>query len=300
MLAIVETMGTVMIFLNFSVQKRYHIDMATESSESSCISTVEIKNIIDQLKTKRYRTSTKTSYRSVWKSFNKFFIKLDVKPMTWEDQVSLYTRFLVGYKKQSSTIRSYILAIRAILSDIGIELDLDQCLITSLTRACRVVNDMVRTRLPIKKSTLTNILTGVQQQFAEQPYLNRLYSAIFSTTYFGLFRVGEITKSPHVVLAEDVLAALNKEKIQFTLHSSKTHGKNTLPQKIKISSTSSSTAGVDEKERNIFCLYKLLREYIKVRPKICDDVEQFFVFSDRSPVTPNQFRICSKNRSEKS
>ena len=266
-----------MIFLNFSVQKQYHIDMATASSESSCISTVEIENIIDQLKTKHYRTSTKTSYRSVWKSFNKFF--KTIKTIK---------------HKQSSTIRSYILAICAILSDIGIELDLDQCLITSLTRVCRVVNDMVRTRLPIKKSTLTNILTGVQQQFAEQLYLNRLYSAIFSTIYFGLFRVGEITKSPHVVLDEDVLVALNQEKIQFTLLSSKTHGKNTLPQKIKISSTSSSTAGVDDKGRNIFCLYKLLRKYIEVRPKICDDVEQFFVFSDRSPVTPNQFRICLK------
>ena len=96
------------------------------------------------------------------------------------------------------------------------------------------------------------------------------------------------------MLAEDVLVALNKEKIQFTLRSSKMHGKKNLPQKIKISSTSSSTAGVDEKGRNVFCPYKLLREYIEVRPKISDDVEQFFVFSDRSPVMPNQFRICLK------
>ena len=160
---------------------------------------MDIENIIDRLKNERYRTSTKKSYRSVWKNFNRFFIRLDVKPSNWEDRVSLYTGYLIGCKKQSSMVKSYNLAIKVVLCDIGIELDLDRCLITSLTKACQMVNDSVRTRLPIKKAILNSLLKGVQRHSAEQPYLMKLYLAIFSTAYFGLFRVGEITRSPHVV-----------------------------------------------------------------------------------------------------
>ena len=204
--------------------------------------------------------------------------------------MSLYTGYLVGCKKQSSTVKSYISAIKAVLCDIGIELDLNRCLITSLTRACRIVNDSVRTRLPIKKTILNSILKGVQQHFANQSYLMKLYLAMFSTAYFGLFRVGEITRSPHVALADDVMIAMNKEKIQFTLRSSQTHDKSTLPQKIQISSVKCNT----EKGRNEYCPYKLLRGYLEARPKIKNEREQFFVFTDNSPVRSYQFSMCLK------
>ena len=172
---------------------------------------------MEQLKNEQHRTSTKRSYRSVWKNFNQFFIQLDIKPTSWEDGMALYVGYLVKSQKQSSTVRSYISAIKAILTMNNIKLNPDQYLLTSLTRACKVVNDQVRTRLPLRKHVLTRILLQIQRHFCEQPFLSAMYSALFSTAYFGLFRVGELTRSPHVVRATDVKIATNKNKIMFVL-----------------------------------------------------------------------------------
>ena len=64
-----------------------------------------------------------------------------------------------------------------------------------------------------------------------------MYQALFTTMYFGLFRIGEVTHSPHVLKAMDVHCAVNKLKMKFILHSSKTHGKGDKPQIIKIVGT---------------------------------------------------------------
>ena len=109
----------------------------------------EIKDIIDLLKNERHQTSTKKSYRSIWKNFNQFFVKLDVKPNNWEDRISLYAGYLVSSNKQSRTIRSYVSAIKAVLENIGIEVNTDRCLLSSLARVYRLVNDKVPTRLLI-------------------------------------------------------------------------------------------------------------------------------------------------------
>ena len=52
--------------------------------------------------------------------------------------------------------------------------------------------------------------------------------------YYGLMRVGEVSQGDHPVKARDIHAATNKDKILVILRSSKTHGKSTYPQKIKI------------------------------------------------------------------
>ena len=56
-----------------------------------------------------------------------------------------------------------------------------------------------------------------------QDYLITLYRTILLTAYYGLFRVSEITLSPHVLKARDVHIATNKKKLKFVLRSSKTH-----------------------------------------------------------------------------
>ena len=50
------------------------------------------------------------------------------------------------------------------------------------------------------------------QFFADkgQMYLKKLYMAIFAPAYYGLFCIGELTDSPHVVKTCDVHIALNK------------------------------------------------------------------------------------------
>ena len=75
------------------------------------------------------------------------------------------------------------------------------------------------------------LLFEVQRLFANQPYLTKMYLAFFSLAYYGLFRVGELAKGDHPVLAKDVELATNKKKMRFVLHTSKTHNKGSPPQK---------------------------------------------------------------------
>ena len=144
------------------------------------------------------------NYYRVWKLFNEFFIKLDLKPNTWEERIVLFVGHLIDTDHQSSMIRSYISAIKNVLRDDGEILDENMYLLKSLTRACRIHNDRVKIRLPITKNVLKLILNALQNLFAKQPFLLTLYSALFTTMYVGLFRIGEVTLSQHMVKAVDV------------------------------------------------------------------------------------------------
>ena len=48
-------------------------------------------------------------------------------------------------------VRNYISPIRAVLKNNGVKLKEDQFLISSLTSACKLKNDQIKTKLPIKK-----------------------------------------------------------------------------------------------------------------------------------------------------
>ena len=72
-----------------------------------------------------------------------------------------------------------------------------------------------------------------------------MYKALFLLGYYGLMRVGELTASPHVARAANVNVALNKNKILIILYTSKTHGLEARPQRIKITS-----ANVDSEKSN--------------------------------------------------
>ena len=62
----------------------------------------------------------------------------------------------------------------------------------------------------------------------------KLYQVLIITTYYGMFRIGEVTLSDHVVKARDVHIALNKPKLLFVLHSSKTHTKGIIHKSLKL------------------------------------------------------------------
>ena len=223
---------------------------------------------------------TRNNYYVIWHNFNDFFVKLDVKPDEWEDRLTLYVTYLIDQGRISTTIRCYISAIRAILREVVVELTEDKVLLASLMRACEW-RDTVSNRLPIRKGLLKFIIKALQDMFASQPYLKILYIALFLTTYFGLFRIGEVTESLHVVLAQNIHVGTNKNKLLFVLHISKTHNKGSKPQTIKISSETSS---------NKFCCpFWAVKQFVLIRKKFINN-KQFFIFRDRSPVTPAHFR----------
>ena len=233
-------------------KKQKHQDFDSQSSTSSQLSTKTIQNVVDQLKLQQHRDSMKKCYYAVWKSFNNFFIRLDSKPSEWEDRLALFVGYLVNCKKQSSTVKSYISAIKATLKMHGINISEDRYLLTSLTRVCKLRNDVIKHRLPIKKGMLCILLDTIFKQFCgkNQPFLATLYRALFSTAYFGMFRVGELTVGPHAVLAKDVHVGKNKKKLLFLLRTSKTHTKGMPPQMVKISSSTRSVKTLGEHSMN--------------------------------------------------
>ena len=210
----------------------------------------------------------------------------------------LFVGYLVQNNRRPATVKSYVSAIRAVLQEVNVTLQEDRVLITALTRACRLRNDIINIRLPIQKGMLVLLLKEVNTIFAEQPYLKDLYRALLSTAYFGLFRVGELTAAPgaHQVLASDVHIGINKDKILFILRSSKTHGKSSSPQLIKI--TSSRQAQLKGWHQHLHlrppCLFALLQTYLSARENSKSYNEPFFVFKNRVPVTAAQFRASLK------
>ena len=205
--------------------------------------------------------------------------------------------YLIDKKLKSTTIRCYVSAIKAVLRDDGKELNENVYLLKAMTWACRLHNDKVTVHLPIRKHLLLLLIREIDSLFADQLFLVALYKALFSTMYFGLFRISEITHSDHVLKARNVRMGCNKNKVMFILRSSKTHGRGDKPQTIKINSIEFDPLGnpVDEAEVSpAYCPFHLLSEYLLLRGKRDNDEEQFFVFSDRSVVTAANLRSVLK------
>ena len=268
---------------------------------------MEIRNIIEILKDQKHRDSTKRNYYAIWKVFNKFYIKLDCKPESWEDQLTLFVGYLVQNNKKSTTVKCYISAIKAVLEQLNIRIQEDRCLFTSLTRACRLRNDKISIRLPIQKGVLAMTLVKIPLMYSKQPYLADLYRALLGTAYFGLFRVGELTTGDHPVLARDVHIGLNKRKMLFVLRTSKTHGLAAKPQLIKIAASTTgknkmfknrqngqSNPPTNDESLELPCPFMLLRQYLTRCTPYKKHTEPFFVFKDGSPVRPLHFRMCLK------
>ena len=271
--------------------------MQDNKSESSTISTSTMRNIVDQLKMEKHRSSTKLNYYRVCKSFNRFFLRLDDKPDSWEDRLILFVGYLVQNKRKSSTIKSYVSAIKAVLqmnNENHQPINEDKFVLHTLIRACQLRNDVIQIRLPIKKVLLQLLLRSLEDILPQQPYLVILYRAMFITAYYGLFSIGEITQSPHVLKSPDVRRGTNKRKLMFILYSSKTHCRGNKPQIIKIMASDKDPHLKNKKANqeqgfDLSCPFKVINDYIAVRKHQKSTDEQFFVFRDRSPVKPHHF-----------
>ena len=86
-----------------------------------------------------------------------------MKPKLWEDRTTLFIGHLIDKGIQSSTIKSYVSAIKKTLVDDDYEWQDNRVLLGSLTRACKLVNDRVKTRLPVQRGLLDLLLFEIQR-----------------------------------------------------------------------------------------------------------------------------------------
>ena len=161
-----------------------------------------------------------------------------------------------------------------------------------MARACRLKNDRIRVRLPIKKIFLEIILFEISRMFhgddkkGPQPYLEKMYLSLLLLGYYGMMRTGELMKGEHTLRAKDIHIGFNKEKLLLILFTSKTHGRESQPQEIKITANSPSK----QQNERFFCPFQTTRDYAQMRGNFTDDNEQFFVFNDKTPVRPENAR----------
>ena len=121
---------------------------SSSSTTSSWLSVVELQNIVECLRHQQYRDSTKKNYYTIWKLFAQFIVRLDYRPNSWEDRLTLFVGHLIDFKKQSSTVKCYISAIKVVLKEDNNKISEDSYLLSSLTRACKLQNNHIKTWLP--------------------------------------------------------------------------------------------------------------------------------------------------------
>ena len=139
------------------------------------------------------------------------------------------------------------------------------------------------------------LIFEVLRFYEQQPYLSILYKALFLIAYYGMFRIGELTLSDHTVKAKDVHIATNKNRMLFILYSSKTHGRESHPQKIKIEGNIHGDSKMRTNPNNrFFCPFNASREYLAIRGNYEEDNEPFFIFADKQPVKPLHARKILK------
>ena len=238
------------------------------------------------MRTKGYRSTTCKNYYSIWRHFNSFLVQLGSLPTKWEERLAIFCAHLIQNGTQSSTLKSYISAIKAVLRDDNYGWNNDLVLISSLTRACRQMNDIIRTRLPIQIKLLELIVFEIERYFNNkgQYFLKTMYKTLFLIGYYGLFRIGELTTGGisddnHTIKACNINIAQNKDKILIILYSSKTHSAGSLPQKVKITGVPRHNA-----IKKFFCPFKAIKEFVCIRGGYSSENDPFFVFQDSTHV----------------
>ena len=239
--------------------------------------------MMELLQNQVYCDSTSQNYHVVWKLFNKFLIKLDNWPESWEGRVALWVTHMIKSGLQSSTVRSYISAVKASLRLIDYEWNNSTAKLVAITKACRLKNDESKARLPIHIRLLNILLHEIDRFHQQQPYLNILYKAMFAVAYFGLFRVGEIAAGRHSIKACNVHQSSNQRQILFVMYSSKTHNKARPPQKVTITSRMGEELGA-------FCPVQLILDYLEMRGDYTSMNDNLFVFRGGIPVPQKAFR----------
>ena len=269
-----------LLFVARKLGKLPRISLTDEqSSSSSRISSVDMAIILDNLQTSGgNRQKTKENYRRIWTLFNDFLIRLDRISSAWEERASLFVANMINNGAQSATVKSYVSAIKFQLKAVKYEWNDGKMMLSTLTQACSLNNDRVLMRLPIHCSLLEMLLFEIERIYIEQPYLTILFQALFAIGYYGLFWIGELTQGDHCIKARNIHSAINKKKILIVLYTSKTHGKESHPQRVKISTLDNKDKGGLKKNKRFFCPFALMNNYLKIRGGYKNECEQLFVF----------------------
>lgn len=179
-----------------SVNKFILRGTCSSSEEPAKLSLQLFNRVVDRLQNADVEWSTKKNYYKVWCLFNRFLLCFDDLPTSWEEKLVLFAAFNVEIGNAPATIASYMSGIRYMLRHDGIEISNTSCKLALIIRACKINNDEVSMRRPIRKKLLRPLMKAVERFMKKgQIFLSRLYKAMLVAGYYGYLRVGEMTKS---------------------------------------------------------------------------------------------------------
>ena len=128
-------------------------------------------------------------------------------------------------------------------------------------------------RLPITLDVLHRMIAALSM-VSTNHYDVCLYTALLSAGFFGLLRPGEMVKSEHALLVQNVY--FNSHKVVCFLPTSKTHS-GPAPQMVQL-----------YRQNNLTCPVSALTNYSKIRaPK----PGQYFIKVDGAPVTSSDLAL---------
>ncbi len=169
--------------------------------------------------------STISSYDSKWQKFVFFVSRLDRHVAGWEDRIIYYVVHLTNQGYAPSTVRSHLSAIRFKLKTDGQKLEENHFVLKLLLKLCLKSYVAHKAKLPVTQVIFEAIMAAEA----------KLFRAIFAAAYYGLFRVGEVTASPHNLLRQHVgITKQGGDIIRMLLLTSKTAQVPGLPQTIWI------------------------------------------------------------------
>ena len=167
----------------------------------------------------------------IYRRFKQFILKWDVRPRALEDKATLFIAYLIENGMQSSSVKSYLPAIKKTLVVNGYKWNDARVQVATLKRVCRLINDRVMARFGVHCGLLELMLFQFERKFNQQPYQEIMYKAMFIVGYYRLLGAGELCfnngtedELQHTIRAKLVYIATNKEKIILLLYTSKTHG----------------------------------------------------------------------------
>lgn len=211
-------------------------------------------------------------------------------PERLDDQLAVYVASRVQKGDHSNTIESYLSGIKHMLGKDGIEINTRSARLRAMIKACKYQNDTVTQRMPISEHLLVKLIKRLDELFASQPYLRKLYRCMLVMGFYGMLRVGEMASGDHPVLARDIHFNHRLKKVQVILRTSKTHGRGDQPQYVKFCDDDSRVYLYNKK----FKPYQVVWEFLQARGPKLGEEDPLFVFGDNSPVRPYQMQAVLK------
>ncbi|XP_033760621.1 uncharacterized protein LOC117342549 [Pecten maximus] len=168
-----------------------------QPNQDSSPATTSLNNTAVKLFDAAFSSNTHVSYRTAINSYNKFHLHLTGMSSSFPAPVAKvvqYISWLYQNGKSANTIHTYLAGLASQHKMKGFE-DPTQCfLIKKILKGVQNLSAGPDMRLPITPSILEQLISALQHT-SPNYYDRKLLQAMFTLSFFGFLRVGEITIS---------------------------------------------------------------------------------------------------------